>query len=121
MKFTKIKSYAKINLALNITGKNLYIHKIESIVAFISLHDDILLKEIKSKKHNISFSGIFSKKIFNNNTVSKLLGLLEKKRLLKDKKFQIKIIKRVPIQAGLGGGSMNAATILIYFIKKKNY
>ena len=63
MKFTKIKSYAKINLALNITGKNSYIHKIESIVAFVSLHDDILLKEIKSKKHNISFSGIFSKKL----------------------------------------------------------
>ena len=119
MKFTKIKSYAKINLALNITGKNSYIHKIESIVAFVSLHDDILLKEIKSKKHNISFSGIFSKKINNNNTVSKLLKLLENKEFLKDKKFQIKINKRVPIQAGLGGGSMNAASILKYFIKKK--
>ena len=52
----------QINLALNITGKNSYIHKIESIVAFVSLHDDILLKEIKSK-NIISFSGIFSKKL----------------------------------------------------------
>ena len=60
MKFTKIKSYAKINLALNITGKNSYIHKIESIEWFVSLYDDILLIEIKSKKHIISFSVIFS-------------------------------------------------------------
>ena len=44
MKFTKIKSYAKINLALNITGKKFKFHKIESIVAFVSLHDDICLK-----------------------------------------------------------------------------
>ena len=44
---TRIKSYAKINLALNITGKTSYLHKIETVVAFISLHDEILIKQIK--------------------------------------------------------------------------
>ena len=47
----KIKSHAKINLALNITGKNSKLHKIESIVSFIDLHDLIYLKQIKSKNH----------------------------------------------------------------------
>ena len=48
MYFHKIKSYAKINLALNIIGKNSYLHKIESIVAFSNLHDIIYIRKIKS-------------------------------------------------------------------------
>ena len=63
MKYNKIKSYAKINLALNIVGKTSNLHKIESIIAFVDLHDIILIKSIKSKKHIISFSGKFSKNI----------------------------------------------------------
>ena len=119
MKQVKIKSYAKLNLALNIVGKTLHLHKIESVVAFVSLHDEIFINEIKSKSHNISFFGKFSRNISNSNTVSKLLKILEKKELLKDTKFKIKINKKIPIKAGLGGGSMNAANILRFFIKKK--
>ena len=62
MKRSFIKSFAKINLSLNITGKNSYLHKIESIVAFISLHDEISINQVNSKKHIISFKGKFSKK-----------------------------------------------------------
>ena len=115
---TQIKSYAKLNLALNITGKNSSLHKIESIIAFTSLHDKILIKDIKSKSHKILFTGKFSQNITKDNTVSKLLNILEKKKLLKDKKFKIKINKQIPNKAGLGGGSMNASNILRYFIKK---
>jgi len=115
----RIKSYAKINFALNITGKTSFFHKIESIIFFVLLHDSILIRKIKSKKHKISFSGKFSANISNNNTVSKLLRLLEKRKLLTNKKFEIKINKRVPSKAGLGGGSMNAANILRYFVQKK--
>ena len=119
MIFEKVKSYAKINLALNITGKTLFLHKIESITAFALLHDVIFIKRIKSNKHNISFSGKFSNKIGDKNTVSKLLEILDKKKILKNKKFRIKINKNIPFKAGLGGGSMNAANILKYFIEKK--
>ena len=119
MIFKKVKSYAKINLALNITGKTLFLHKIESITAFSLLHDVIFIKRIKSNKHNISFSGKFSNKIGDKNTVSKLLEILDKKKILKNKKFRIKINKNIPFKAGLGGGSMNAANILKYFIEKK--
>ena len=78
MKFDKIKSYAKINLALNITGKTSSLHKIESIVAFVNLFDEILIKQINSKKHNVSFSGKFSQNIGKDNTITKLLKLLDK-------------------------------------------
>ncbi len=119
MKHIKIKSHAKLNLALNITGKESFLHKIESIVAFIQLHDEIFIKDIKSNNHKIYFTGKFSKDINKNNTVSKLLKILEEKKLLIDKKFQIRVNKKIPNRAGLGGGSMNAASILNYLIKKK--
>ena len=118
MSYSKIKSYAKINLALNITGKKSGLHKIESIVGFVSLHDVILIKKIQSKKHIISFNGKYSKDIYKKNTISKLLKVLEKEKLLKGHKFEIKVSKYIPSKSGLGGGSMNAANILKYLIKK---
>ena len=119
MNVCRIKSYAKINLALNVTGKLTLLHKIESIVSFIDLHDLILIKKTNKKNHQISFYGKFSKNISSNNTVRKLFVILEENKLLKDKKFQIKIKKNIPQKAGLGGGSMNAASILNFLIKKK--
>ena len=119
MKYNKIKSYAKINLALNITGKTSHLHKVESIVAFIDLHDVIMIRKIKSRKHSILFKGKFNQNIKKINTVSRLLDILDNKKLLKDNKFEIKINKQIPNKAGLGGGSMNAANILKYFVKKK--
>ena len=116
--FDKIKSHAKINLALNITGKSKSLHKVESIIAFVTLHDEIYIKQIKKQNHQISFFGEFSKNINSKNTISKLLKILDDRNLLK-KKFRIKINKKIPIKSGLGGGSMNAANILKYLLKKK--
>ena len=119
MNNNKVKSFAKINLALHITGKLTKLHKIESVVKFIELHDLITIKKINSKKHNISFNGNFSQNINKNNTVNKLFNILDDQRLLNNTKFQIKIKKNIPQQAGLGGGSMNAANILTFLIKRK--
>ena len=115
----KIKSYAKINLALNVTGKSAKLHKVESIISFVDLHDLIYLKLTNSKDHKVSFQGTFSKNINKKNTVSTLLKILDKKKLLNNKKFQIKIIKNIPQQAGMGGGSMNASTLINFLMIKK--
>ena len=115
----KIKSYAKINLALNVTGKSAKLHKVESIISFVDLHDLIYLKLTNSKDHKVSFQGTFSKDINKKNTVSALLKILDKKKLLNNKKFQIKIIKNIPQQAGMGGGSMNASTLINFLMIKK--
>ena len=118
MKTNELKSFAKINLALHVTGKLKKLHKIESIVKFIELHDLISIKKINSDKHMVSFNGNFSKNIKKDNTVNKLFKILEKNKILINQKFQVKIKKNIPQEAGLGGGSMNAATILNYLIKK---
>ena len=115
----KIKSYAKINLALNVTGKKSKLHNIESLISFIDLHDSITLKESNTKKHKINFFGKFSKNISKINTISKLLKILDNKKLLDNKKFEIKVIKNIPQKSGMGGGSMNAASLLNFFIEKK--
>jgi len=115
----KIKSYAKINLALNVTGKTSKLHKIESIVSFIDLHDLIYLKLINTKDHRVSFRGKFSEGIGKKNTIISLLKLLDKKNLLHNKKLKIKIIKNIPQKAGMGGGSMNAASLINFLILKK--
>ena len=119
MKVFKIKSHAKINLSLNIIGKKVNLHKIESAICFIDLHDVIYLKQISGKSHKITFKGKFSKNISKINTVSILFKLLDKKNFLKDKKFEVVIIKNIPLQGGMGGGSMNAASLINFFIKNK--
>jgi len=115
----KIKSYAKINIALNVIGKTSKLHKIESIVSFVGLHDLIHLKLVNTKDHKVSFYGKFSRGIGKKNTVTTLLKLLDQKNLLHSKKFKIKIIKNIPQKAGMGGGSMNAASLINFLIFKK--
>ena len=121
MKIHKIKSHAKINLNLNITGRlpNKKMHKVESLISFIKLADIIKISENKSNKHSVVFDGKFSKDIPKKNSISKVLNLMDKKKSLKSKKYFIKITKNIPQKSGMGGGSMNAASILKFFLKKK--
>jgi 4-diphosphocytidyl-2-C-methyl-D-erythritol kinase len=119
MNFFTIKSYAKINLALNVVGKKKKLHKIESLISFIELYDLIILKKIKKDNHKVIFKGKFSKNIGKINTVTNLLKLLDERNLLNNQKFDIRIVKNIPQKAGMGGGSMNAASLLNFFIKKK--
>ncbi len=119
MNFFKIKSYAKINLSLKVIRKlKSKLHRIESLVTFVNLFDEIQIKETQNK-HKIIFFGKFSKNISTKNTINKLLNILDENKYLKDKKFLIKVKKNIPMKSGLGGGSMNAASILSYFLKKK--
>ena len=119
MKKILIKSYAKINLSLNVLGRDKNrLHKIQSIISFLDYHDKIYIKPINKKKHIIKFNGPFSKNLNKNNTISKLLDILDKKNYL-NKKYRILVRKNIPQESGLGGGSMNAAFLLSYFLKKK--
>ena len=120
MKFKLIKSYAKINLYLGIIGKlKSGYHKIESLISFVNIYDEIKIKKIISKNHKIKFFGNFSKGIKKNNTIYNLLKILDEKKILNNQKYLIKIKKNIPQKAGLGGGSMNASALINFFISKK--
>ena len=60
-----IKSFAKINLFLNVVSKKKKFHRIQSLFSFIDLHDRIEISTINHKKHFIKFDGKFSKGISN--------------------------------------------------------
>ena len=74
----KLKSYAKVNLSLNIVGKfRSKKHKIESLVSFLDFYDLIYLRRISSNKHKVYFTGKFARGISRKNTISKISGALE--------------------------------------------
>ena len=106
-----ILSPAKINLYLYVLSKrNDGYHNINSLVQKISLFDIIKLKILDSSEQQ-------SIKFYNynidekQNTVAKVI-LLFKKYTKLNFGYDIEIFKKIPIEAGLGGGSSNAATIL---------
>ena len=120
MRFYKIKSHAKINISLGVLGKLKYkLHKIESLITFLNLYDDIFVKKIKNKNHKVIFTGKFSKRISKNNTISNLLTILDNNKKLKNQKYLIKVNKKIPQKSGMGGGSMNAANLLKYLLNKQ--
>ena len=114
MKNFKIKSYCKINLSLKVLKKlNNGYHNIMSLITFCNLHDVILISKIRSKKDKINFIGPFKKGINKKfNTLSQMLNLLRRNKLLVNQAFKINVKKNIPHGAGLGGGSSNAANLL---------
>ncbi len=116
-----LKSHAKINLSLTINKKlSNGFHDLQSIYCLIDLHDKINITKIKNaNKDKVTFYGPFSKFVHSsNNSVRKSLILMRKLGLISNY-FSIKVYKKIPVFAGLGGGSSNAATIINFLLKKK--
>ena len=115
-----IKSYSKINLTLKVGPKNRNgLHEIQSYFCLIDLVDIIKLKKIKTQKDKIIFKGPFAKLVNkSNNTILDLLSLLRTLRLISNY-YSVTIKKNIPVFAGLGGGTGNAASILKHLIKKR--
>ena len=120
MRIFLINSYCKINISLRVIKKfKNGLHKINTFITFAKIFDQIYLKEIKNTKDKILFYGKFKNNISNsNNTISKTLDLLRKNNFIKKIYFDIKVKKNIPTKSGLGGGSMNAASLLTFLIKK---
>lgn len=110
MKSITVKSPAKINLGLRILKKrDDGFHDIHTL--FYPLHD--LFDEMIFRKSEKDFiTGNFPTELNHNNLVKKAKVYLEN---FVNKKLSCEIIlnKNLPIGAGLGGGSSNAATTLI--------
>ena len=117
-----IKSYCKINLFLKILKKNKSgLHEIQSATMLLNFYDNIHVEIIKKKIDEVKFIGFFKKNInIKKNTVISALSLLRSQNLINpDIKYKIVINKKIPVYAGLGGGTGNAASIIKFFLKKK--
>jgi len=108
-----LKSPAKINLFLNIVKKrNDGYHDIETYFQFVNLYDEITLDIIPGSK--IIFSSSNDRISDNDNLCVKAAEILkEYVAISSDLNVSIKLLKNIPIGGGLGGGSSNAASVLL--------
>lgn len=114
----KLKSFAKINLFLEVIGKyENNFHIINSIASRIDLYDEISIKE--SDKFAVLFKGQFGSLVKNDN-INLLFETLIQEKHINRPGFIIEVNKSIPIGSGLGGGSSNVATILNY-LENKGY
>ncbi|AYO56264.1 4-(cytidine 5'-diphospho)-2-C-methyl-D-erythritol kinase [Acinetobacter wuhouensis] len=106
----RVPSPAKLNLFLHITGRrdNGY-HELQSIFQLIDLYD--WLEFTQTEDHQISIDGLNSVDI-EQNLIYKATQIL-KPFAKAITGLKIRIEKTIPMGAGLGGGSSNAATTLI--------
>ncbi len=111
MKIIKTRAPAKINLGLSILRKLPHqYHEVKTIYAQISLFDFLEIQEIKENKIIITCS---DKNIPTNekNLIYQMVGLIKEQTGIKQG-VNIKLIKNIPVGAGLGGGSSDAAATL---------
>ena len=112
MKSLHIRSFAKINISLNITKKREDgFHELDSVMLPISLHDSLVISKLKGGSDNFVTVDDFSIGSFSYNLATFSIEKLQSIYHFNDK-FRILIHKVIPIQAGLGGGSSNAAFTL---------
>ena len=107
-----VKSYAKINISLRVKSKmeNGY-HELDSIMVPIELHDSIVISPLYNRNDSFVTVDDFSNGLIHYNLAGSAIDALEKKYGV-HKCFRIYIHKVIPMQAGLGGGSSNAAFTL---------
>lgn len=109
----KIKAFAKINLALAVLDKRADgYHNIESIMQSVSLCDDI---EIDKMNSGINLLCSDETILGSDNICHKAAEIFIKRAAEKGVYLgcKIGISKRIPLAAGLGGGSADAAAVLV--------
>lgn len=107
------KAYAKINLYLDVTGRrDDGFHEILSVMHSVSLFDTVTVSCLVSDSTEINLSTNSDNLPLNHNNIAYRIA---EKYLLKynvKAKVDIHIEKRIPIGAGLGGGSSDGAAVL---------
>ena len=112
MKSLKLISPAKVNLSLEVLGKRPDgYHNLRTVFERIGLSDRIRLKKIATGEIRIQTDST-EIPADPKNLAFKAAALL-KSRFGVRHGVEIYLEKKIPVQAGLGGGSSNAATVLL--------
>ena len=124
MNSVKIKSYAKINLTLEITGIKDGYHMLDSLVASVDLFDSIHIKKRRDTQTKIVMHGMGSEGIppERNNAKKAADAFCQ---TFGTCGADITVYKNIPIGAGLGGSSADVVGVLngmaaLYGIEDRN-
>ena len=111
MQMVHLKSFAKLNLALNVIGIENDYHTIDSIVTSINLYDSIVLTKRQDKQIHITMHGKHCEYIpVERNNAYKAVELFQ--QTFQTMGADIDIYKNIPVGAGLGGSSADCAGVL---------
>ena len=104
-------AFAKINLLLKVTGRrNDGYHLLDSLVGFCEFGDRLEIS-LNEAQDEIITEGTFGREIDENNIIKKTLEKFRETTNW-EQPVRIRLEKEIPIGAGLGGGSSDAATTL---------
>lgn len=119
MNSVRVKSYAKINLTLDILGVTDGYHMIDSVVASIDLYDVISAKRRKDGLVSVTMHGEGSEDIpHEKNNAAKAAEEFVKR--FDTCGADITVWKNIPMGAGLGGSSADVAGVLNAMAKLYN-
>jgi len=109
--FVEVDAFAKINLFLDVVGKRDYgYHEIESVMQRIELHDSLTITQAGSGVELVCND--LTLPVDDSNLVMKAAKFFLREYKLSHP-VRIELTKRVPMGAGLGGGSSDAAATLL--------
>ncbi|MFW6056288.1 MAG: 4-(cytidine 5'-diphospho)-2-C-methyl-D-erythritol kinase [Chloroflexota bacterium] len=97
---------AKLNLTLEVVGRQGHYHEISSILQTVSLYDTLTIESAASIQFTCS-----EPSLAEDNLVERTAESLKKEYAV-NKGARIHLAKRIPWSAGLGGGSSDAAAVL---------
>lgn len=107
----KVKSYAKINLTLNVGEKKDGFHPIDSLVTAIDIYDEIAVSRRKNDEIRLIMRGIGETLIKQKENTAYKAALIFKEKY-NTGGFNIEINKKIPLASGLGGSSADVAGVL---------
>ncbi|MBU0548663.1 MAG: 4-(cytidine 5'-diphospho)-2-C-methyl-D-erythritol kinase [Candidatus Omnitrophica bacterium] len=107
-----IKSFAKLNLYLRVLDKRKdNFHNLDTLFVRIDLADTIILRGLKDNLIRIKCDNQHVPK--NETNLCFRAAELLRQEFKLNLGLEIEIKKRIPVGAGLGGGSSNAASVLL--------
>ena len=108
----KVKSYAKINLTLNVGEKTGGFHPIDSLVTAIDIYDEIAVSRRKDDEIRLIMRGIGETQIKQSENTAYKAALAFKEKF-KTGGVNIEINKKIPVQIELGLQTSNEKTAKI--------
>jgi 4-diphosphocytidyl-2-C-methyl-D-erythritol kinase len=105
-----VQANAKINLTLEVLGRRTDgYHALATIMQTIDLHDTICLTATDDERVELICT---MPELSNGENLAARAAILLRQRLALRQGVRIELLKRIPVAAGLGGGSSDAAAIL---------
>ena len=112
-----VKAYAKINVYLDVVGKRKDdYHLLDMVMLPLELHDTIEVEHVPFATETYIVTDKIEKEITKYDLIRRTFQNFSQKFNTKEQ-YNITVHKEIPICAGLGGGSSNAAAVLRAFEK----